>query len=41
MQRFFQMYGSADGQTWHDIMKGTGEFPNAISLVYANKDRKK
>ena len=31
---FFQMYGAGPGQTWHDIQKATGEFPNAVSLVY-------
>jgi hypothetical protein len=38
---FFQMYGSATGQTWHEIQKGTGEFPNAVSLVYGNKKAEK
>jgi hypothetical protein len=37
---FFQMYGSDTGQTWHDIQKATGEFPNAISLVYGKKGMK-
>ncbi|HWO18955.1 MAG TPA: DUF4157 domain-containing protein [Kofleriaceae bacterium] len=38
---FFQMYGAASGQTWHEIQKGTGEFPNAVSLVYGNKKAEK
>jgi hypothetical protein len=38
---FFGMYGSETGTTWHEVMKATGEFPNAITVAYQNKDRKK
>ncbi len=37
---FFQMYG-AGAQSWHAVMNATGDFPNAISLAYRNKDKKK
>jgi hypothetical protein len=37
---FFGMYGSEVGTTWHDAMKGSKEFPNAITVAYQNKDRK-
>ncbi|HEY0195901.1 MAG TPA: DUF4157 domain-containing protein [Kofleriaceae bacterium] len=38
---FFQMYGNGPAQSWHAAQKATGEFPNAVSMPYGNKNADK